>query len=225
MAGEIEPQTNTEGSVSESAPEIGRPVEAQSDKGPAPIYEDTEKEPDGEVDKENEPAPEADKESEKKAEKPEGEEIVISKPDESLLSDADMESIAAYSKAQGLSKEAEQKLVEYQSGVLGKHADEQMTAHERQVSGWSEECKVDKEIGGENYEKSVELAKRVVHKFGSDKFLESLNETGFGNNPEVVRCFARIGQAMASDTLVKGGAQVAGERSMADIFYGNHKEN
>lgn len=161
------------------------------------------------------------KEPEKKAEeKTSDEPLVLDKPKNSRLSDADMERIASYSKDQGLSKDAAQKLVEQESAARDSFMSSLQVQHQQMVQQWREDVESDKELGGEKFAESAELAKRVVDRFGTDAFRKNLNESGYGNHPEVVRIFARIGKAMAPDNLVLGGKQSGGAKSMADIFYG-----
>lgn len=145
-------------------------------------------------------------------------------PENSRLSEADRERIESYAKDQGLSKEAAQKLVEQESQARDEYFEGLQTQHKEMVGKWAESIKTDKELGGENYAKNIELAKRVAHKFGTEKFLHDLDASGYGNHPEVVRVFARIGRAMSNDELVRSGSQAGGDRSMEDIFYGS-KQN
>jgi hypothetical protein len=93
--------------------------------------------------------------------------------------------------------------------------------HQEAIKQWLVDVKEDKELGGENFEKSVELAKNVVKRFGTEAFMEDLDKSGYGNHPEVVRTFARIGRAMSNDELVRPGKHSGGEKSMEDIFYSN----
>jgi hypothetical protein len=161
------------------------------------------------------------KEPEKAAEvKASDDQLVLDKPKNSRLSDADMERIASYSKDQGLSKDAAQKLVEQESLARDSFMVSLQAQHQQMVQQWADDVKSDKELGGERFAESAELAKRVVDRFGTDAFRKNLNESGYGNHPEVVRIFARIGKAMAPDSLVLGGKQSGGAKSMADIFYG-----
>lgn len=144
---------------------------------------------------------------------------------ESRLSEADKKRIASYTKEQGLSKDAAQKLIETQESAKAEYFNDLQTEHKQMVSKWADQVKTDKEIGGDNYNKNVELARRVIGRFASKELLESLDSTGFGNNPEVVRVFARIGRHMASDELIQSRSTSSGPRTMEDVFYGGDKQN
>lgn len=141
-------------------------------------------------------------------------------PDESKLSDADKERIESYVKDQGLSKEAAQELIKSQSEAIDGFYDSLQSQHESLVKDWAEQVKTDKELGGENYNRSIELAKRVAHRFGSEKFIEVLDSSGYGNHPELIRMLSRIGSAMGNDEFVRPGNQAKSERSIEEIFYG-----
>ena len=149
----------------------------------------------------------------------EDKEFKLEKVENSLLSDADMERIDSYSKEQGLSKEAGQKLVEQMNDSRQEYVDGMQKEFKQQVQNWGNDVKTDKEMGGENFEKSVGFAKDALKKFGTEELISNLDSSGFGSHPEIVRVFARIGKAMGPDNLIHGGA-VKQERSMEDVFYG-----
>lgn len=148
----------------------------------------------------------------------EKEDYSLEKPENSLLSEADMERIESYSKDQGLSKEAAEMLVEQNNSAIESFQKRTVETHREMVDTWAKQCATDKEIGGDNYAESVELAKRAVDRWGTEEFKKNLSDSGYGNHPEVVRAFARIGKAMADDTFVKAGPATV-QKSVADIFY------
>lgn len=47
----------------------------------------------------------------------------------------------------------------------------------------------------------VELAKRVIYRWGDEELREVLDATGLGNHPAVIRIFGRIGEEMNKDEL------------------------
>jgi len=241
-------QDNTE-SVEADAPEIGKEIETPPEKSDADsLYgddsksepeadakeestddksEDDKSEPEKKEESESEDKDDSEKkEDDKKEEKSESEEYELVKPEDSLLSDADMERIASYAKEQGLSKDAAEKLVTDRDKAISDFHQNNLDNHKQLVDKWATECKDDKEIGGENYNESVVCAKNAIGRFATEAFKKQLNDTGFGNNPEVVRVFARIGRAMESDTLVKGGAAQSGsQRNPADVLFDKTKHN
>lgn len=146
-------------------------------------------------------------------------------PEKSALDASAIERIAAYAKEQGLTNEEAQGLLEIESEAVSRYAQAQAEQVKSKVEGWKADVRKDKEIGGEAFEKNVELAKRVVERFASEDFKKALNETGLGNHPELVRVFFKIGLAMADDSLVQSGAQIGPKsRDVADLLYGNKQQ-
>lgn len=142
-------------------------------------------------------------------------------PSGSLLEKSAVERIASYAKERGLSQEDAQSLLERESQAVSGFAEAQRAELEGKVESWKQEVEDDKEIGGAAFKQNVELAHRVLARYGSPSLRQALNETGLGNHPELVRVFVRIGKAMADDQLVMPGTQSAGKRPIEEVFYGN----
>lgn len=141
--------------------------------------------------------------------------------DDSPLSDAALDKIAQYAKEQGLSQEAAQKLVDIQEDNMKQLKEAQVEELKTAAEGWKSAAEADKEIGGDEFGKNCELAKRVVDRFGTEDFKQTLNETGLGNHPELLRFVSRIGREVSEDTLVLPGSQnTKAERTYEDLFYG-----
>lgn len=140
--------------------------------------------------------------------------------EESLLSDETVEGLEKYARENGLSNEKAQELLDRQNQLLAEFSEKQKSEMEQEISAWVEEAKKDKEIGGDKFNESIEMAKRVVEKFGSDEFKKALNSSGIGNHPELIRTFARIGRMMADDSFVKPDSVSGSERTAEEIFYG-----
>lgn len=146
-------------------------------------------------------------------------------PEGSPLKATDLEESLAYAKQNGFSVEQAQKLVDRESAVVSRVESAQRAHLEEMSKTWVKESQADKEFGGEAFNTNVELAKRVVERFGTDNFKKMLNDSGFGNNPEVLRIFTRIGKTMAEDTLVIPGSQSASrKKSIEEIFYPDMKQ-
>ena len=143
----------------------------------------------------------------------------IKLPKDSALSESDQSRLTEYAKANNLSKEATKSLLEAENSAREKALGDFENEKNEQIKGWIEDVKKDPEIGGDNYSKSVELARQAVDRFGGDAFKKILNDTGYGNHKEVIRAFAKIGKAMSDDTLVKGNTG-DNTKSTVDLFYG-----
>lgn len=148
----------------------------------------------------------------------------LTMPKDSLLEPSTIEKISAYAKEKGLSNEAAQEILDRENSAVQTYHENQNKQVEEIRASWIKSAEADKEVGGKDFKQNVELAKRVIDKFGSEEFKTALNETGFGNHPEVVRTFVRIGKMMADDEMVFSKAQPStGTKSNADVFYNNTK--
>lgn len=121
----------------------------------------------------------------------------------------------------GLPQEKAQALIDLQAKVEASRLAATQKAMAAQAQQWADAVKADKEIGGDNYDKSVETAVKAIEKFGSPELRTYLNESGLGNHPELVKFCHRIGKALTEDTLVMGGTQQS-RKSDAEVFYGSN---
>lgn len=147
------------------------------------------------------------------------------KPSEnSLLDQGKLDDLIAYAKANNLSQEQAQALLNKEEALLSSYAQATEAAQAEAIAKASEEWKqqamADKEIGGPEFNKNVELAHRALKQFGNETMTKFLNETGFGNHPDVVRMFMRIGRAMAEDKIVSSNAHGGQSKSLEEVFYG-----
>lgn len=148
-------------------------------------------------------------------------------PEKSLFNSAQMEKIAAFSKAQGFSQEKAQALVDAQHSLMTEFVTENGpggSAWNKRLDEWEGQSLADPEVGGGNKEaltKNAELGKRVLVKFFDKEVADEIYRTGYGSHPGFLKGFIRIGKAMGEDTLVIPGPSPAGKKSMEDVFYGN----
>jgi hypothetical protein len=141
-------------------------------------------------------------------------------PEGSQLDQAWIEKIAASSKARGLSQEQAQAELNERSEMLSGFQQTQKEALAKQSNAWFEEVKTDKELGGDNLNKTVEVAQHAVNTFFGPKVKQFLDDSGFGNHPDLVRAFYKIGTQMRNDSLVHSGSAPGGkEKSIEDYFY------
>lgn len=176
------------------------------------------------AEKKAEEKPAEKKAEEKPAEKPVVEKYDIKLPEGSKLDDGAIERTVSFAKERGLTTKVAQELLDRESKMLGSYAESQHKAFKDIAAGWIDQAKADKEFGGEAFPANVELAKRVVTRYGSDELKKGLEETGFGNHPDLVRMLVRIGKSMSEDQLVMPGKNTtADKRDMAEVFYGQTK--
>jgi len=148
----------------------------------------------------------------------------LKKPEGSMLGDDWNERTVALARERGLSAEQAQSVLEHESATLAHHEAKRVLSEKALVEGWATEAKADPEIGGEEFARKVEYAKRVVDRFGTDDFKKAVTETGIGNHPELIRFCYRIGKAMANDQTVLGGSSSSESRrkTPAEILYGSN---
>lgn len=113
-----------------------------------------------------------------------------------------------------LSQAGAQKLVDIAAKVITK----QFEAIETQHLTWAETAKSDPEIGGEKLAENLALGKKVIDTFGGPALRKELNDSGFGNNPELIRTFAKIARAVSDDTVVRGNPSAGAEDPLAKMY-------
>lgn len=57
---------------------------------------------------------------------------------------------------------------------------------------------------GTAYDAKMDMANRAVKQFGGESLVKALEETGLGRHPEMVKAFAKVGEAIAEDGDLPG---------------------
>lgn len=143
--------------------------------------------------------------------------------DGSLLDTKAPERIAEFAKKHGLSQEAAEAVLDGQHEAVRGYKQTQESQFNDMKARWVDEVTNDKEIGGEAFAQNVEVAKRALDRFATPDFKKALESTGFGNHPELVRIFYRIGKAMKADNVILSGTQAGSRKSLEEVFYGEPK--
>lgn len=181
------------------------------------------KKDDGDDKKEDDDSKDDDKKNDDKKEDDKKEETYeLKQPENTFLTQDRLDEIAGIAKEQGLSKETAQMMVDRENDAVAQYkayADDLL--NNLADVEWPKQAKEDKEIGGENFSRKVELSKRAFKEFGSEEFQKILNETGYGNHPEVIRTFSRIGERMANDTLIFGETGKTNKKTAVEVLYGS----
>lgn len=141
-------------------------------------------------------------------------------PEGALFDQAHAEMIAQKAKEIGLSPEHAQALVDREHQILKDIEQKHDEGHKARMQEWVSQAKADKEIGGDDtkFKENVEIASRGLKKFTTPEFAKILDDSGFGNHPELLRVFYRIGKELANDKMIIPSAEVGNIKS-------SHEEN
>ncbi|MBT9575533.1 MAG: peptidase [Pseudomonas umsongensis] len=116
-----------------------------------------------------------------------------------------------------ISQESAQKLIDLQSKIATQQAEQYQAAVIKQGEQWKEAVKNDPELGGENYDKSVASAVKVIQAFGDDGLRDLLNNSGLGNHPALFKFCHRVSQAISEDKFVIPGNQQQAPKEMTIV--------
>lgn len=130
-----------------------------------------------------------------------------------------MTKFKALAKERNLSQTDAQKFADLSAELQTKHATAQSEALKALNTGWIEANKTDKEFGGDKLQENLAIAQKAIKAFASPELISLLNQTGFGNNPELIRAFYRAGKAMSEDTFVPAGGAAPAGKSAAEVLY------
>jgi hypothetical protein len=86
---------------------------------------------------------------------------------------------------------------------------------------WADECSKLPDIGGENFQKSLEISSQVMVKFATPELRQMLNQSALGSNPEFFKFIHAIGSSMAPDTMEHGGESTKATKRPADVMFGD----
>lgn len=181
---------------------------------------DSEETASDEVAKSDETKEEKGKDEGKPKEDDKATELNLVLPEKTLLEAVELEATKKFATEHGLNNEQAAAILHEKEMAVANFLEARMDQEKAVIEGWVNSVKSDPEIGGDNFNKNVELSKRVVGRFANSAFVELLNSSGFGNHPEVVRFLSRVGDAMGSGSLTRG-SQTAGAKTIEQVFYGD----
>lgn len=129
--------------------------------------------------------------------------------------DAVIGAFSEVAKELNLPQDAAQKVLDKVAPVLAARQVEQIAAIH---ATWVESAKTDKEFGGDKLPENLAVAKKALDQFGTPELRTLLNESGMGNNPEVIRAFYRVGKAISEDKFVGGKATQADANDARSLY-------
>lgn len=116
------------------------------------------------------------------------------------------------------SKAVLEEALKYQAKATLEAQDAAIKQAESLALQWVDDCKSDKEFGGDKFDENASMARKAVEAFGDDDLKSLLNQSGLGNHPAVFRAFVRASKAITEAQVAKGDAATPA-RSAAEILY------
>lgn len=131
-----------------------------------------------------------------------------------------IEEFSGVAKELNLPQDKAQLVLDKMAPILAQRQAEQIAAIQAQ---WADETRADKEIGGDRLPETLSVAKAAIAKTATPELVKLLDESGFGNHPEVIKHFYKVGKAISQDGIVTSGDGItaSGEnaRPAADVLY------
>lgn len=128
-----------------------------------------------------------------------------------------------FAKARNLSQKDAQEVLDYHSKEVSKLFAAQEQQWQAVQEGWVKEAKADSEYGGVKFQENMKYVAAAVKQFGGDKLRDTLNQTGLGNHPELVRYFYNVGKAISESNIRTGNGGDAGDKDAASVLYPDMK--
>lgn len=145
----------------------------------------------------------------------------LTAPEGYPISDGALKGLNEVCKAENLNEKQANAVMAYMKGNYTSFMAQQQEAMQAQAKTWIGEFQADKEFGGDKFNASLADAQRALATFDeSGTVSKMLAETGYGNNPEVLRIFARVGRALGEDKLIGNGGG-AEQKPLEDRLYPN----
>ncbi len=142
----------------------------------------------------------------KKDEKAKGEPLDLSDmelPEGVTISKDMLAELGAVAGELGLTKENTAKLLPLGQKMAQEMATRQNDAYNATRTEWRDQVAADKDIGGAE---NLAIASKALQTYGTPELRKLLNDTGLGDNPEIIRVFHKIGKTLQEDTIEKGGS-------------------
>ena len=144
----------------------------------------------------------------------------ITAPEGYPISEGALNGLNEVCKSANLSEEQAKAVMAYMQGNYTSFVAQQQEAIQAQAKTWIGEFQADKEFGGDKFNASVADAQRALATFDKGGTVSKmLAETGYGNNPDVLRIFARVGRALGEDQLAGNGGGGADQKPLEDRLY------
>lgn len=146
----------------------------------------------------------------------------FTRSDDSRLSDAHVEAIEALAKDLKLPQDQATKLLGVQESAMALYEDTAIEQFQARLKAGDQELKDDPEFGGAKYAATISANSEVLKRYDiGGKLGEKLKASGYDQDPDLRRMFARIAKATQEDQGIHGKSQTtSSNKSRAERMYG-----
>jgi hypothetical protein len=116
-------------------------------------------------------------------------------------------------------REAVDEIVALQLKSMQSNSEAGSRAWEDMQKQWTDEINADPELGGQAWSKHEPAIGQMLDKYGSPEVRAALDLTGAGNNPHVVRMFAKLAAAVVEPGYVPAPSPVDSQKSVENRMY------
>lgn len=134
-------------------------------------------------------------------------------PEGVTLPDGLMAEVKTMAQSLNMTQEQAQALADLQSKQYANAAE----AYTKQVDDWLTTAKADPEYGQAKFDENVALATAAIDKFAPE-LKQFLNDSGFGNHPDMIRAWVRVGKLISNDKFESGSTH-NGKKDPASVMY------
>jgi hypothetical protein len=137
-----------------------------------------------------------------------------------------LDELKTTAKELGLTQEQAQRVADLGAKQAQGFAAQLVEQQKTMTAEWAQQTTTDKEIGGDKLPENLAIAKKALDAFGTPELKTLLNQSGFGNHPDVVRFMVKAGKAISEDGKLITGSAAQADRAAKPIenrLYPNQK--
>jgi hypothetical protein len=217
-----DPTTDSQAAPAEATSTTATPVEAPQSQAATPNASPTPA-----VSTETKPVEgEAPKPADKPAEEAKPVEYTFKLPEGVEFKGELFDELKTTAKELGLTQEQAQRVADLGAKQAQGFAAQLVEQQKTLTAEWAQQTTTDKEIGGDKLPENLAVAKKALDAFGSPELKTLLNQSGFGNHPDVVRFMVKAGKAISEDGKLITGSAAQADRAAKPIenrLYPNQK--
>ena len=131
-----------------------------------------------------------------------------------------LENFKTIAKETGLSQEKAQGFVDLAAQLFQKAQEHSEAAFVQTRHDWVKSLQADSEYGGVKFNQTINAANRALNKAGSPELVAFLQETGFGDHPELIKMLAKFDKMTSEDHTVAKTDAAKPRIPTAQVFYG-----